>query len=95
MTVNNLNYLENKQADTVTNAVMSRWVCYLGTPDTLVHENGGEFVGESMQELWALLNIRSCTTGTKAAFMNGVSERNHAFVDQMLKSLAKDYPQTD
>ena len=88
-------YLEDRSSESVANAIMTRWICYLGKPGGFYHDNGGENIGLHVRELRGLLNIAAFSTGAEAAWQNGVSERNHATVDNMLLSLMRDYPSTD
>ena len=89
-------FVPNKEPKTIVEAIMLNWAAYFGFPSkALLSDNGGEFLGEAMQEMKAQMDIRSLTTGAESPFQNGLCERNHAVIDTMLIRLKIDNPGTN
>ncbi len=86
--------IPNKQPDTVIDAIFEKWISWLGTPTKFIHDNGGEFSNELMLYTTTKLNIEPATTGANSPWQNGLCEKNHATVDNILVALAQDYPKT-
>ena len=88
-------YVGNKTCETIADAIMGKWISVFGAPRGFVCDNGGEMTGTEMRDLCAHLNIKLSSTPAKAAWCNGISERNHATVDNILLSLMRDFPNHD
>lgn len=85
--------LNRKKPEEVIDAVMEKWISTFGTPTRFITDNGGEFSNEEMQLACSKLNIIHKTTGANSPWQNGLCERNHATVDNILEALEQDYPQ--
>ena len=55
-------------------------------------DNGGEFCNAELQLANDKLNIIHKTTGAESPWQNGLCEKNHATVDNILEGLESDYP---
>ena len=84
--------INRKKPEEVIDAVMEKWVSIFGTPSRFITDNGGEFSNEEMQLAANKLNIIHKTTAAESPWQNGLCERNHATVDNILEALEKDYP---
>jgi hypothetical protein len=84
--------IRNKEPETVVNAIMEKWIQYFGKMDGILTDNGGEFSSHLMREVLSILDILDHTTGAEAPWSNGLCERNHALVDNILQSIMRDYP---
>ena len=60
----------------------------------ILNDNGGEFTGEEIREVKDILNVVDLKTGSESPWMNGLCEKNHALVDNMLERMVEDYPNT-
>ena len=87
--------INRKKPSDVINAIMEKWVAYHGTMRVLLSDNGGEFTGDEMTEVKSMLNIEEQTTAAESPWQNGICERNHAVVDNILQSIDDDYPDMD
>ena len=87
--------IQRKRPDDVIDALMKKWVCYHGTMRVLLSDNGGEFTGDEMTEIKSMLNVEEHTTAAESPWQNGICERNHAVVDNILQSIDEDYPEMD
>jgi ribonuclease HI len=63
-----------------------------GVPEEIMVDNGGEFTGEEIMEMASLLNIKINTTASHSPFSNGLCEKNHSVVDNMLEKLQYENP---
>ena len=84
--------IPRKKPEEVIDAIMEKWISILGTPTKLITDNGGEFSNEEMQLATAKLNIIHNTTAAESPWQNGLCEKNHATVDNILEALEQDYP---
>ena len=84
--------LKRKAPSEVIEAIMEKWIAYFGTMGTILNDNGGEFTSQEIQEVKAMLNIVDLTTGAESPWQNGLCEKNHALVDNILERLDEDYP---
>ena len=63
--------------------------------EALLSDNGTEFVGTEMKELKEMLNVVEMTTGVESPWQNGLCEKNHATIDNILERLDEDFPEMD
>ena len=84
--------ISRKKPEEVIDAVMEKWVSTFGTPTRFLTDNGGEFCNSELQLANDKLNIIHKTTGAESPWQNGLCERNHATVDNILEALEQDYP---
>jgi len=77
----------------VVQAFMAGWVrAGYGIPEEIMFDNGGEFTGEEIIEMSSVLNIKINTTASHSPFSNGLCEKNHSIVDNMLEKLEYENP---
>jgi transposase InsO family protein/ribonuclease HI len=77
----------------VVQAFMAGWVgAGYGIPEEIMFDNGGEFTGEEIVEMSSVLNIKINTIASHSPFSNGLCERNHSVVDNMLEKLEFENP---
>ena len=84
--------LVRKTPSEVINSVMQNWIAYYGVPQAILNDNGGEFTAEEIRELKSMLNVQDLTTGAESPWQNGLCEKNHALLDNILERLDEDYP---
>ena len=84
--------IPRKKPEEIIDAVMEKWVSIFGTPTKFITDNGGEFSNEEMILATNKLNIYHKTTGAESPWQNGLCEKNHATVDNILEALENDYP---
>ena len=88
--------IKNKLPSTIINKVMILWIgSGLGTPRKFLADNGGEFANEAYKDMAENLNIEVCNTAGFSPWQNGICERNHAVVDDCVKKILDDHPDTD
>lgn len=84
--------IKRKTPSEVIEAIMGKWVAYFGVMGAILNDNGGEFTSDEIREVKAMLNIVDLTTGAESPWQNGLCEKNHALVDNILERLDEDYP---
>ena len=87
--------IKNKQPEQVVKALIKTWIRYFGLMEGLLFDNGGEFSSEWMREVCSRLDIKNYTTGSEAAWQNGINERGHGHADGMVDAFERDYPEID
>ena len=85
--------IPDKSAESVINVLMDSWILNMfGAPDKILFDNGREFWNNKMKDLCHNFNIRILSTGAYSPWQNGICERNHAQVDQMMVKIMEDQP---
>merc|ERR1712112_327235 len=80
--------LENKQAETIIDAITDCWNLPFGIPSVGYHaDNGTEFKNMKMDEFISKLGISISYGPAYSPWSNGINERNHASVDATIKKL--------
>ena len=82
-----------KTAREVLNKVLQYWISVFGIMRCVLTDNGGEFTSEETREVASILDVKLCTTAADSPFQNGLCERNHAVIDNMLRKLTEDHPE--
>ena len=62
-------------------------MCRYPRPKVVVYDNGKEFIGEEFQELLESYNIRGVPTTVKNPQSNGIVERMHLTLADMLHTM--------
>lgn len=87
--------IDRKRPSEVVEQIMKKWIAYFGTMGAILNDNGGEFTSEEMREVKSVLNVVDITTGAESPWQNGLCEKNHALIDNILERLDDDYPELD
>ena len=80
-------FVPNKQAATIGEALLEKWVSIFGPPGTCHSDRGGEFLNEDLTQLCEYLNSKQTATTAYSPNQNGCNEANHAVVDRMLQKM--------
>jgi hypothetical protein len=78
--------LKNKESITVACSLDQVWLCRYPRPVDCLHDNGTEFVSAEFQELLQSYGIRSKLTTVKNPQANGILERTHQVIGNLLRS---------
>ena len=84
--------LPNIKAETVTKVFYQRWVCYYGVPDFVVTDQGKQFESAIFNYLLDTLDIKRRRTTPYNPKANGLIERSHATIKQMIRCLQRRFP---
>jgi hypothetical protein len=76
--------LRNKEACTVTDALLTEIFPRLGLPRQILSDNGREFRNQVLNELSARLNVDRIFTTAYSPSTNGITERLHRTINSML-----------
>jgi len=66
--------IDNKETETVANAIFVFWICRYGVPLELVTDQGKEFVSKVCQSLWEKLDMIHNTTSPRHPQANAQAE---------------------
>ena len=78
--------LPNKESITVARSLDQVWLCRYPRPVDCLHDNGTEFVSAEFQELLQSYGIKSKLTTVKNPQANGILERTHQVIGNLLRS---------
>lgn len=83
----------SKDKKGIVNEIMEKWIgTGLGSSSKFLTDNGGEFANDNFKDMCEYLNITSVCTAAESPFSNGLCERNHAVIDEMVKKILADRP---
>ena len=85
-------YINKKQPQLVIDNLMKRWISVFGRMNSLISDNGGEFTAEEFKEVASLLGVKLLTTAAEAPYQNGLNERVHSVIDNIVSKLKMQYP---
>ena len=78
--------IPDKSADAVIKPLLDSWILNLfGAPKNIIFSNGLDFMNSKMRDLCKNFNIRMFTTATYSPYQNGLCERNHQIVDEIVE----------
>ena len=78
--------IENKYAEEMTKLVDNYWFSRYPRPLYCIHDNGGEFIGQGFVELLQSYGVDPKPTTVKNPQSNGLHERKHLVLCEMLRS---------
>ena len=87
--------IKSKTPDDVVKAFMTHWIRYFQKPKEIITDQGTEFTGAVIMEAMSKLDIKIHTTAAYSPWSNGLCERNHALVDNILSRVLTDFPDMD
>ena len=81
-------FIPCKEPDQIVGTIMEKWIGVgYGAISTLHSDLGGENCNEIIEDVAANMDIKLTTTASYSPHQNGLNERNHATVDQMMKKM--------
>ena len=82
--------IPNKKKETIVEAICSNWIALFGTPKRFMADNGGEFVNHEYTEMCEQFNIEIQNSAAESPFSNGMVERHHRVLTEMLVKTKED-----
>ena len=84
--------IKSKEPNVIVESIVTQWIgSGLGAPGKILCDNGGEFANQTFLDLCENMNMEVMHTAAFSPFSNGVCERNHAVVDDMVyRMMAED-----
>lgn len=82
--------IENKETETVAQAIFVHWICRYGVPLEIVTDQGKEFVSHVCQELWKKLDLVHNTTTPRHPQANAQAEVVNRTIIRYLSSFVDD-----
>ena len=85
--------VKDKQADTIIKPILEEWILKgFGPPRQIIFDNGREFSNNKMKEMCETFNIQMLTSAGYSPFQNGLCEKGHHIVDQMVEKMMHGNP---
>ena len=78
--------IQNKQSEEIARLVDDVWFSRYPRPLCCIHDNGGEFIGEGFVEMLESYGVDSNPTTIKNPQSNGIHERMHLVLCEMLRT---------
>ena len=83
----------SKEPKEIVEGIITTWLgSGLGAPRKFLCDNGGEFANNCFLDLCENMNIQVMHTAAYSPFSNGVCERNHAVIDDMVYKMKAEQP---
>ena len=82
--------LMSKDSDEVMEKLFECWISVFGPPEKILTDNGGEFVNDKWQSMFAAFNILHKDTASEAPFQNGICERHNDLIGHMTQKVMED-----
>jgi len=84
---------KSKEPDEIVEKIIETWLgTGLGAPVKFLCDNGGEFANNTFLEMCENMNIQVMHTAAYSPFSNGLCERNHAIIDEMVVKIMAEQP---
>ena len=87
--------VSNITAENVAKIFYQRWVCYYGVPDYIISDQGSQFESATFNYLLHTLDIKRRRTTPYHPQANGLIERSHATIKQILRCVQEKFPDWD
>ena len=84
--------VDNKTSDHVAGKFMESWLSRYPRPFSCCHDNGGEFTGWEFQKVLSDFGVKDVPTTSRNPAANGVCERMHQTVPNVLRTLVHTEP---
>ena len=78
--------IPDKEAKTVTSAILNRWICRFGLPLEILSDMGGEFKNKLSESLWTMLGTSHSTTSPRHPQCNAQCEIANKTIAKYLAS---------
>ena len=82
--------IRSKKAETIIKEFFQIWISIFGTPQTVLSDNGGEFVNYEFMDLCRNMNINFITTAAEAPYSNGVCEKHNGLIGDAVFKIMDD-----
>lgn len=84
---------KSKEPKEIVEKVVETWLgTGLGAPKKFLCDNGGEFANNMFLDMCENTNIQVMHTAAYSPFSNGLCERNHAVIDEMVEKMVAEQP---
>ena len=80
-------FIPDKKPSTVGEKLMEKWIAPMGRMEMIHSDHGGEFCCDELVSIAEYLGVKSSFTAARSPNQNGLNERNHAIVDNMISKM--------
>ena len=81
--------MSDKKAKTVAKSFQESWVVWVGPPETVMHDMGGEFEGDSTAKVMQL-GCASRVAGTETHWQNAMAERHGGVPGDIVEAIVEE-----
>ena len=82
--------IPNKKKETVVDAACTSWIALFGSPKRFMADNGGEFSNAEYVEMCEQFNVELQQSAAESPFSNGMVERHHRIIAEMMVKTRED-----
>ena len=82
--------IKTRRSDYISSKVLRKWIMMYGSPEKIVHDQGGEFEG-TFVNLLEQFSISSKVTGAHAGWQLGRGERHGSLLGQALQAIVDEH----
>ena len=82
--------IHNKKKGSIVKGFMNVWFRIFGAPQSILCDNGGEFINDEITDLCEKFNIYHKATAAESAWSNGLVEKHNGVIAGMVKKTMKD-----
>ena len=86
--------VQSKEPRIIINSLVKSWLNVFGAPKKVYTDNGGEFANKKLVELIENMGIEFKATAAESSFSNGINERHHAIIKNILDKIRGDHNET-
>ena len=79
--------ITNKRKGTIVKGILEFWIRIFGAPQSILSDNGGEFVNDELTDLSEKFNICLKSTAAESAWSNGLVERHNGVLAGIIKKV--------
>jgi hypothetical protein len=84
--------VDNKTATHIYDKFTQSWLCQYPCPVRCLHDKGGEFIGQTFQQLLEIFSIKDVCSASKNPQSNAICERMHQTVTNVSRTLVHTNP---
>ena len=79
--------IKDKQKGTIVKGFLEYWIRIFGSPQSILSDNGGEFVNQELTDLAEKFNISLRSTAAESAWSNGLVEKHNGVLASIVKKV--------
>ena len=77
--------ITDKNKETIVKGISENWIRLFGAPQSILSDNGGEFVNQALTDLAEKFNINLKSTAAESAWSNGLVEKHNGVLAGIVK----------
>ena len=82
--------VKTKTGPEITQKFFTSWISIFGRPQSILSDNGGEFINDTLLEMASRLGIELKSTPAESPWCNGICERHNSILGKMVEKTKDD-----